>query len=294
MHDESGVTLVELLVVILIVTILAVGLLPTFKKFVVQAQYASEPLALIGHLRTQIGLYQYENNLLPATGTTTEEVSGGEIKLKKGTGDFYLTYIYDATDKENPKYVLKKKSLENGEDIELEKGKPEDKGKPGKDDDFLKNMDLQLSEMQGNRVMPNHVQFAVVLNGAQYCYALGVFGDGNGLPANTGYAVMEMEAQNVQTSSNASDSSYKLVAQWKNYTGSGTDETSGNQIRFGNVPGPGVCLLLESKSKAFKREASTSGGGVTKISLKALDGAVGNLKTACTCGTWSYPDIVRK
>ena len=58
---RSGVTLVELLVVILIVTILAVSLLPMLQPFVVEAQYAAEAIPVIGNLRTKIGVFQYDH-----------------------------------------------------------------------------------------------------------------------------------------------------------------------------------------------------------------------------------------
>ena len=61
---KAGVTLVELLVVILIVTILSVSMLPLLKPFVVEAQYAAEPIPVIGNLRTKVGLYQYDKALI--------------------------------------------------------------------------------------------------------------------------------------------------------------------------------------------------------------------------------------
>ena len=71
---RSGVTLVELLVVILIVTILSVSLLPLLKPYIVKAQYAAEPIPVLGNIRTQIGLFQYEKNYLP-----------GMVRLENGS-----------------------------------------------------------------------------------------------------------------------------------------------------------------------------------------------------------------
>ena len=48
MKARAGVTLVELLVVILIVTILSVSMLPLLQPFVVESQYAAEPIPVIG------------------------------------------------------------------------------------------------------------------------------------------------------------------------------------------------------------------------------------------------------
>lgn len=65
MKAKAGVTLVELLVVILIVTILSVSLLPLLKPYIVKAKYAAEPIPVLADLKTKINLYQYEKNYLP-------------------------------------------------------------------------------------------------------------------------------------------------------------------------------------------------------------------------------------
>ena len=65
MKAKAGVTLVELLVVILIVTILSVSMLPLLQPFVTEAQYAAEAIPVIANMRTKIGLYVYEKGKLP-------------------------------------------------------------------------------------------------------------------------------------------------------------------------------------------------------------------------------------
>ncbi len=59
--SRSGVTLVELLVVILIVTILSVALLPLLGPFIVRARYAAEPIPVLGNIRTMVGVYKFDN-----------------------------------------------------------------------------------------------------------------------------------------------------------------------------------------------------------------------------------------
>lgn len=79
---RAGVTLVELLVVILIVTILSVSLLPLLKPYIVKAQYAAEPVPVLGNIRTQIGLFQYEKNYLPGM----VRLDNGSLKYVGGEG----------------------------------------------------------------------------------------------------------------------------------------------------------------------------------------------------------------
>ena len=78
---RKGVTLVELLVVILIVTILSVSLLPLLKPYIVKAQYAAEPVPVLGNIRTQIGLFQYEKNYLPGM----VRLANGSLKYVGGS-----------------------------------------------------------------------------------------------------------------------------------------------------------------------------------------------------------------
>ena len=276
MRSRSGVTLVELLVVILIVMILAVGLLPTFKKFVVQAQYASEPASLVGHIRTQIALYQYENNILPTQATTNNSDRVNKVfKYEKNNG------TYELQEMELPKKSTAKWSGTAS----------------ASEDYYLKNMDLGVTEYQGNRVAPQHVQFAVVENATRYAYAIGVFGDGTGLPANTGYAVYEAFLPAVQIGSTASGSSsstdqngYKLVATWKNYTGNGANGDA-TQILFGQT----VCDGTTVKGLcAIPPQSSLSGADTTD----GLTNSGSNLRQMVkdffdnnVCGSWTYTKL---
>lgn len=253
MRSRSGVTLVELLVVILIVMILAVGLLPVFRRYVVESQYAAEPVAVIGHIRTQIALYQYEHNKLPVQTTVNDKYYQYEIdNVTSGT----------STEKT---YVLKEKALVDGT--------PSTSVPEGAY--YLSNMSLGITEYQGNRLAPQHVQFAVSTNGTCYGFAVGVFGDGTGLPQNTGYAVYEGFFPDVELGANE-EKGYKVVATWKNYTGTGAGSAS--QFRFGNAAGDGICAI----------PGETAMRGVTSIA---------ELKTAITTlndrqhGQWSYTEL---
>ena len=191
---RSGVTLVELLVVILIVAILAVTMLPMFKKYVVQAQYTAEPIPLVGHIRTQIGLYQYEHNQLPFTYASGSEVFTFE---KNTTGNGYKPGYYDVADTAYPSALTA---------ITAETP--------------LQKIDVAMNELVGKKISPDQVHLACVANDTAYCYAIGIFGKGDeGLPLNTGYAVMEayfptvqVGTRYVENNANAAENGYKLVA----------------------------------------------------------------------------------
>lgn len=205
MKAKAGVTLVELLVVILIVTILSVSMLPLLKPFVVQAQYAAEPIPVIGNLRTKIGLYQYDKTTLPCMVLADDQgaISAPENetwKLDDAQPDLYnrghkafsATTIYTVDDEGK------------STDVELYTT-PTDYTQKNKHLGLLCDIDYQ--ELKGKRSRPNHYQYLVMKNGtASYAYFLGCFGNGVGLPKSTGYAVCEIVV-----------AGHKYVGTWERY-----------------------------------------------------------------------------
>ena len=263
---RSGVTLVELLVVILIVAILAVTMLPMFKKYVVQAQYTAEPIPLVGHIRIQIGLYQYEHNQLPFTYASGSEVFTFE---KNTTGNGYKPGYYDVAATAYPSALTA---------ITAETP--------------LQKIDVAMNELVGKKISPDQVHLACVANDTAYCYAIGIFGKGDeGLPLNTGYAVMEayfptvqVGTRYVENNANAAENGYKLVATWKNYTGDGTDGDKG--IRFGESGGLGICAMLSNS--AFSGTSTPADLAAVKTLADGLNApdSDGNV-----CGRWEFPEI---
>lgn len=273
---RAGVTLVELLVVILIVAILAVTMLPMFKKYVVQAQYAAEPIPLVGHIRTQIGLYQYEHNSLP--GGTVGCVFG--FARASGGEAFEKTYA-PIDDSGTVKNFTK--DLPTG-------------ATP-----YLTDMDISANELNGKRVSPDQVYYALVKNDAAYEYAIGVFGKkGSGtLPENTGYAVLEAFFPTVivsgsveyeqstpdpvtgetttTTTVTGTDKGFKLVATWKNYSGDGVSAEN-TQIQFGGTAGDNICPFIPASQLT----------GVTSTDLAGVRSVVNETIARSTCGKWEY------
>lgn len=195
---RAGVTLVELLVVILIVTILSVSLLPMFKDYIVKSQYAAEAIPVIGNLRTKIGLYQYEHSELPPNSTSDDNVSSWE---------------FDSNDYE--KYRTAEYAFGSAPTISEDDGKLTSTGKTpvGKyvDSDGQTQgtaqdtghvhfgaqsmLDIDFQDLKGKRSRPiDYFYFKIPCDKqTDSAYVVGCFGAGyGGFAAGTGYAVCEI------------------------------------------------------------------------------------------------------
>lgn len=197
MKARSGVTLVELLVVILIVTILSVSLLPLLKPYIEKAKYAAEPIPVLANLQTKIELYQYEKNVLPPT-AFAENVAGV----------YYSTWTTNSNGKATIPVNCKAGTL----DTTAQVGHLQD----------LTDTDWQ--DLSGKNMRPWDFQYAApknVKNGS-YVYAVGVFGGrGNsGLAGGTGYAVCKIVDLG---------SSNKVVGVWERYK---SKDEAGTPLRF--------------------------------------------------------------
>lgn len=260
-RSRSGVTLVELLVVILIVAILAVTMLPMFKKYVVQAQYAAEPIPLVGHIRTQIGLYQYEHNALPWSSASH---TNGVLTFTSSDGKTFtpVHYKFDVVPGTTGNWDAKTP---------------------------FQAMDISVNELSGKKVSPQQVHFAVMENGSRYGYAIGIFGNGGeGLPQNTGYAVMECYFPDIIVSSKIKDvaesrqeEGYKFVATWKNYTGDGAD-SGHQQFYFGKATGSS-----DSEVKGRCLIADVEGENTKSLDELFSKGVVSQLNYS-PCGSWEF------
>jgi len=213
---KAGVTLVELLVVILIVTILSVSMLPLLQPFVTEAQYAAEAIPVIGNLRTKIGVYQYEKTKLPqhtqgsttitAGGTTTTVadpiVETWRYKNNDSTMDVYEKAIFqlragmakDSSGNDTGKSLYVQETVSGSTKIQ--------------NLHFGSELDIDQQDLKGKRSRPAHYEYVVLRNGTDYIYAIGVFGDGNGLKLGTGYAVCEINLPSIGR---------KYVGTWKRY-----------------------------------------------------------------------------
>lgn len=219
MKAKAGVTLVELLVVILIVTILSVGMLPLLQPFVVEAKYAAEPIPVIGNLRTKIGLYQYEKGKLPciadnvkdpSTGKETPQIEGTpQIETWIPTATENGTTIGDASAVDY--FTVAKVGFPASEPpltglAAISTSDADLNGTLLRTKHLSARCDIDYQELKGANSKPHHYQYLVMRNGTSYAYFLGCFGDGNGLKMGTGYAVCEIVADG-----------HKYVGTWKRY-----------------------------------------------------------------------------
>ena len=183
---RAGVTLVELLVVILIVTILSVSLLPLLKPYIEEAKYAAEPIPVIGALQTKINLFQYEKDYLPCDNNTSTIWAYGWTNTQTQANS---APIYSECQINDSRSLAKTLSAHPALQIDWE-------------------------DMKGRRMTPEHIQYSVIAGGAndkgvaQYGYAIGAFGNGDGLGKGTGFAALTI----VDTTH-----TNKIVATWKRY-----------------------------------------------------------------------------
>ena len=194
---RSGVTLVELLVVILIVTILSVSMLPLLQPFVVEAQYAAEAIPVISNIRTKIGLYVYDKGHLPydlSKLNTADKVETWGIDAADTSGDVYLPCLY-AVQSGNPKRTAP---------LDREANLTATTDKAGHIGTMI---DIDYADLKGKRSKPIHYQY-LALETNTSSYVIACFGDGNGLKAGTGYAVCEL---------NFPLAGRKLIGTWKRY-----------------------------------------------------------------------------
>ena len=197
MKARAGVTLVELLVVILIVTILSVSMLPLLQPFVTEAQYAAEAIPVIGNLRTKIGLYVYEKGHLPYDEdklSTFEQVETWVVDSQKN--DVYLPTLYRFEDQGTKRTAAVSLDPATGISDTTQRG------------GHIGNMlDIDYQDLKGKRSKPIHYQYLAISTNTS-SYVVGCFGNGDGLKAGTGYAVCELNFPVVGR---------KLIGTWKRY-----------------------------------------------------------------------------
>ena len=222
---RSGVTLVELLVVVLIVTILSVSMLPLLQPFVVEAQYAAEAIPVIGNLRTKIGVYQYDKGKLPYIGSADMNVEE-ETTVKDEQGNETTTKITKPVSTPRIETWIAVKNANDGSKTadpdadfysaasafftQANPPLPNVQAATTGSSDLKAHLqtacDIDYQDLKGKRSRPNDYQYLVLLNGADYAYFVGCFGDGNGLKKGTGYAVAEIVLKG-----------HKYVGTWKRY-----------------------------------------------------------------------------
>ena len=238
---KAGVTLVELLVVILIITILAVGMLPFLKPFVVQAQYSADAIPVIGSIRTKIGLYQYDKGNLPTVYSTDGSTSFSNPVIETwgfGDGGANGGSIQAAP---SDTYIPGTRALTTGASSSDLLATAFNPGSADAKAFFGFATDTDNQDLVGKRCKPVHFQYVVVKNGSSYFYVLGCFGDDHGLPQGTGYAVCEVSVK-------ANDGNvYKQVGTWSRYKAA----TEVGQLTFGTITGASTQPDVDKRTSEF-------------------------------------------
>ncbi len=186
------------LVAVLFLEIAAVSLLPLFVSYVRRA--ADPPFAtavvVISNLRTRLELYRIEHDHLP--GIQLDAVGAPVRNSTDGTycvsvcGKRQTHYIQTMTghDESNPTTNGRLAFMDALGDMQV----CESGAGTQEDAHVFKRIDVNYSDLTGRRLRPNHFQYLVPYNaGENYCSVVGVFGDGRGLPAGTGYAVLDFK-----------------------------------------------------------------------------------------------------
>lgn len=233
---KAGVTLVELLVVILIVTILSVSLLPLLKPYIEESKYAAEPIPVLANIQTKINLYQYEKDKLPGQDSGSNNVT------------YVATWLAVTTNASGSVSYNPAKQPQGAIDAD---------DNLGNFVHFASKIDVDWQDLLGRRMNPTHFKYAVLKGdgSSKYGYVLGVFGDGNGLGKGTGYAVM-MIVDTVRQ--------VKIVGTWKRYK-----PKDDNQVSFKVADSPNngdrYCYIPTFQAAFGSADSSSAAGQVSTL-----------------------------
>jgi prepilin-type N-terminal cleavage/methylation domain-containing protein len=200
--SKSGVTLVELLVVMLIVVILAISLLPVFQKYIIEAQYTAEAVPTVADLRLKTELFRYENQGLAPGLVATDAVDGISFaSLVPGLAETYTHTFVTNT----PAGAVVAAFSPAGR--VYTNAPAEATGAT-----VFSKLNIRAGELTGRRIKPTDVQYQGFANDNGYMYAWGVLGGGSEsrLVGGSGFAVLEVVNR-------ATNVNMKIVAEWKKY-----------------------------------------------------------------------------
>lgn len=174
-----------LVIVIYIVSILTH--IPPKEEVVTRRLYMAEAIPVIGDLRLKTELYRYDPGGLPG--------------LVDGTLQTWVEVEGEQTGR--PRYAPAVLAWQDGRQAFV--------SGPEVDTHFAHCLQVESGDLTGHRMRPNHVLYSAVEESDSfggYLYAIGIYGDGSGLPADTGYAVAEIWNPAVEG---------KIVATWEQW-----------------------------------------------------------------------------
>ena len=167
---------------------------------VTESRYADEPMHVLANIRTKIGLYQYEKDLLPCI--ATNEVENGYDTGKVASPQVETWISVDSKTATRPSTDHANAYLYRMASCPLPRGEPSfnglavsdhESGRVSKKVHFGALVDIDSQDLRGKYSNPRQFQYLVMRNGdGCFAYFVGCFGDGNVLPNGTGYAVCEI------------------------------------------------------------------------------------------------------
>lgn len=286
----AGFTLVELLIVMLIVAILSIAMLPMYKKYMCKAKYTAEGLPILATIKTQVDLFCYEHSFAP------------------GVSDRVYCWTKDANSGAfSPAYydigaVIP--GVSGGPTIQpLDSTSAAD----SKEKWHLRSL-IKEAELSGKLIQPNHVYYACINSGdpkypnptlqdpmpGDYGYAIGVFGDGTGLPMNSGVATMEVHMSapqvGVQEDQTTEARGITILGTWSNFEGSGIDPSNADgQIKFSDASSPSMsaCVIWSGTEMEGLNQSATTMANIQDAVDALTVGANG--QAAPPCGEWEFP-----
>lgn len=199
----------------------------------VEAKYQAEAIPVLRNLRIKTDVYQHEVGCLPGVqpngkaGTTSDhfaEVQTFVPIVMNGRTEYFPAVGGLKYGVESPVWY----------DASGVQWKPGIKGNwTSHTNHFAKQFDVAWQDLAGVWMKPSHIQYRVLSGDYKpnaYAYAIGVFGDGNGLAEGTGYAIIEIV--------NAANK-LKYIGIWKRYKSVGGGQlTLCTSSESGIVEGP--------------------------------------------------------
>ena len=264
---QAGFTLVELLVVILIIVILSVTMLPLLKPFVTKAQYAAEGVPVIGNLRTKVELYRIEKDHMPGIPLDTQGKPVTNFTI--GSTGFSVTADKDAQfgvmGLQSMEGVNEANATNTGSVAWFESGSPvltvaAGNALVGETLHVFNKIDVNYADLTGKRLRPYHFQYMVPYSkGEDFCWIIGVFGDGGTLPLGTGYAVLEF---------NFTLAKAKFVATFERYKPESNDHLMLGSANYPSLNGNLVIPNLTAILAATDQDTAQSAVEAFKVALR--------------------------